>query len=223
MCPRVHLPLMNGRSPPIDGDMSTSAMPRPLVSLLTLTALALFSLALPPQAGASTRQCGSTTADGVRYTVESSSWGMNHDSIEPARCSTARRLMRKAIRRRSSTVDGWMCSHRGRSVTCIQGASGGRSVIAVRRRAVAATAASADATRVVDCGVYAYFPNVLISSARHMTCRAAARDMRRHKRPIRARFVTPGGFDCGRVSGSAYGGQWRCVKRARAYRFEFGD
>jgi hypothetical protein len=74
-----------------------------------------------------------------------------------------------------------------------------------------------------DCHTYAYFPNVLISSARNMSCRAARREMRRYRRPIRRTFRTPGGFRCFRVSGGRLGGQWRCVKGARAFRFEFGD
>ena len=84
-------------------------------------------------------------------------------------------------------------------------------------------APNASSAAVVDCNTYAYFPNVLISSARNMTCRAAARDMRRYRRPIDRRFRTPGGFMCVRVSGGAFGGQWRCVSGTRAYRFEFGD
>ena len=88
----------------------------------------------------------------------------------------------------------------------------------------AATAASAQAAAVVDCRNYVHDEvNIVISSARNMTCRAAERDMERYRGPIRRRFRTPGGFRCVRVSGGPYGGQWRCVKRARAYRFDFGD
>ena len=76
---------------------------------------------------------------------------------------------------------------------------------------------------VVDCSVFAHYPNVKITSARNMTCAAAARDMRRYRRPIFRRFRTPGGFRCVRVSGFELGGQWRCVNGARAYRFDFGD
>jgi hypothetical protein len=79
------------------------------------------------------------------------------------------------------------------------------------------------AADVIDCHVYAYYPNVLISSARNMSCGAAARDMRRNRKPISRRFTTPGGFSCSQVSGVPVGGQWRCVRGARAYRFEFGD
>jgi hypothetical protein len=81
----------------------------------------------------------------------------------------------------------------------------------------------AKAAWVRDCHTYAYYPNVLISSARNMSCRAARREMRRYRRPIRRRFRTPSGFRCYRASGGRFGGQWRCVKGARAFRFEFGD
>jgi hypothetical protein len=81
----------------------------------------------------------------------------------------------------------------------------------------------AESAGVVDCHVYAHYPNVLISSARNMRCRAAARDTRRYRRPIYRRFRTPGGFRCARVSGGPLGGQWRCVRGRKAYRFEFGD
>ena len=74
-----------------------------------------------------------------------------------------------------------------------------------------------------DCHTWASYPNVLISSVRDMSCRAAARDIRRHRGGISRRFWTPGGFLCARQSGMALGGQWRCVSGARAYRFEFGD
>jgi hypothetical protein len=64
-----------------------------------------------------------------------------------------------------------------------------------------AESSRAKAAAVRDCHTYAYYPNVLISSARNMTCRAARREMRRYRRPIRRRFRTPGGFRCSRVSG----------------------
>lgn len=86
-----------------------------------------------------------------------------------------------------------------------------------------AAGAPAGPAQVIDCHVYAYYANVLISSARNMSCRRAAQDMRRYRRPIYRRFRTPGGFRCRRVSGGRLGGQWRCVKGVRAYRFEFGD
>jgi hypothetical protein len=77
--------------------------------------------------------------------------------------------------------------------------------------------------RVVDCHTWAYYPNVLISSARNMSCRAARREMKRYKRPISRSFTTPDGFSCSRVSGGSLGGQWRCVRGTHAFRFEFGD
>ncbi len=87
-----------------------------------------------------------------------------------------------------------------------------------------ATGATAQSAGVVDCRNYVHDEiNIVISSARNMRCRAAERDMERYRGPIRRRFKTPGGFRCLRVSGGAYGGQWRCVKGGRAYRFDFGD
>jgi len=82
--------------------------------------------------------------------------------------------------------------------------------------------AVASPARVVRCHAHADF-NILISSARNMTCRAAAQEMRRYKGSIRTRFRTPGGFGCYRVSGSRFAGQWRCVRRTQAFRFEFSD
>jgi hypothetical protein len=72
--------------------------------------------------------------------------------------------------------------------------------------------------------VWADFPNTLISSAaRNMTCKAAAAEMKRYRGQIFRRFRTPGGFVCTRVSGVPEGGQWRCVRGGRAFRFEFKD
>jgi hypothetical protein len=84
------------------------------------------------------------------------------------------------------------------------------------------SAFAAPAARVVDCHARVDF-NLTISSARNMRCRAARRDMRRYRGSIARRFRTPGGFRCRRVSGSRLGGQWRCVRGRRAYRFDFGD
>lgn len=75
---------------------------------------------------------------------------------------------------------------------------------------------------VVDCHIQATETQV-VSSARNMTCAAAARDVRRTRKSISFSFVSAGGFRCTRVSGMALGGQWRCVAGMRAYRFEFGD
>jgi len=101
-----------------------------------------------------------------------------------------------------------------------------RIVAAAAVVALAGLAAPAGAiaspARVVRCHAHADF-NILISSARNMTCRAAAHEMRRYKGSIRTRFRTPGGFGCYRVSGNRLAGQWRCVRRTQAFRFEFAD
>lgn len=76
---------------------------------------------------------------------------------------------------------------------------------------------------VVDCHRYAPTFNVIITSARNMSCAAADRDMTRYRGSIRRYFTTPGGFRCSRQSGGRLGGQWRCVRGIRAYRFDFGD
>jgi hypothetical protein len=83
--------------------------------------------------------------------------------------------------------------------------------------------ATATTSRVVSCSTYADYPNILISSARGMTCVAARTDMKAYRGEIGKSFKTPGGFTCRQVSGVAEGGQWRCKRGARAYRFEFKD
>jgi hypothetical protein len=75
---------------------------------------------------------------------------------------------------------------------------------------------------VVDCHRYADYPNTLISSARGMTCSAATTVMKSYRGDIAERFTVKG-FRCRRVSGSPFGGQWRCVSGAKAFRFEFKD
>ncbi len=100
----------------------------------------------------------------------------------------------------------------------------GRLGAAAAASALLAVGATADAGAAVrDCNTYVYYPNSKISSARNMTCRAAAREMRRYRGSIERRFRTPRGFQCYRVSGGRLGGQWRCVRGTRAFRFEFGD
>jgi hypothetical protein len=81
----------------------------------------------------------------------------------------------------------------------------------------------ASASAVRDCRTWAYYPNVLISSARNLSCAKARRVMRRYRGPIYRTFSTPGGFYCYQVSGVSYGGQWRCTQGRRAFRFEFAD
>jgi hypothetical protein len=87
----------------------------------------------------------------------------------------------------------------------------------------AAQAAPSTSVNVVNCHVWADFPNTLISTARNMTCRAAATEMKRYRGQIFRRFRTPGRFVCTRVSGVPEGGQWRCVRGGQAFRFDFGD
>ncbi len=78
-------------------------------------------------------------------------------------------------------------------------------------------------TAVRRCHIFAPYPNILVTSARNMSCRAAARELRRYRGSITRVFRTPGGFVCGRVSGGPLGGEWRCVRKTQAFRFEFGD
>lgn len=82
--------------------------------------------------------------------------------------------------------------------------------------------ASASAA-VVTCSTYADYPNVRISSARDMTCAAARDVMKAYKGDYSKTFMAPRGFTCRRVSGVPEGGQWRCTRRAQAFRFEFKD
>jgi hypothetical protein len=98
---------------------------------------------------------------------------------------------------------------------------------AVAATAALAPAASADpvtggTAAVIDCAARVDY-NAYVSSARGMSCRAAAKDLRRYRGVLRQRFSTPGGFSCYQVSGIDIAGQWRCVKGSRAYRFEFQD
>lgn len=88
--------------------------------------------------------------------------------------------------------------------------------------ASSAGTAGAGQRGVVGCH-YAVDFNLVVSSARNMSCRAAGRELRRYKKSISRRFRTPGGFVCSRVSGGTFGGQWRCVRGGQAFRFEFGD
>lgn len=90
--------------------------------------------------------------------------------------------------------------------------------------AIVALPASADAAaRVVSCSTYSDYPNVRISSARGMTCGAARSVMKAYRGDIARSFETPAGFTCRQVSGVPEGGQWRCTRGARAFRFEFKD
>jgi hypothetical protein len=84
---------------------------------------------------------------------------------------------------------------------------------------VPATAAQA---KVVDCSSYADYPNTKISSARGLSCASAVKIMKSYQGDISKSFKV-GGYACGQVSGSQFGGQWRCVRGAKAFRFEFKD
>jgi hypothetical protein len=83
-------------------------------------------------------------------------------------------------------------------------------------------APQAGAAAVVDCRT-PVGPLRVITSARNMTCRKAARDLRAYRGLTKRRFRTPGGFRCVQVSGVPVAGQWRCSRGARAYRFDFVD
>jgi len=85
------------------------------------------------------------------------------------------------------------------------------------------TTAGAAVTRAAgDCRIQTG-PTITITSARNMSCRSAAREIRRYRGPVYRRFRTPGRFTCSRVSGGRLGGTWRCARGARAFRFSFGD
>jgi hypothetical protein len=73
-----------------------------------------------------------------------------------------------------------------------------------------------------DCNIQAT-NTATISSSRDMSCQRAAKEMRDYKGNISRRFTTPAKFTCTRVSGGALAGQWRCVHRNKAFRFEFAD
>jgi hypothetical protein len=88
--------------------------------------------------------------------------------------------------------------------------------------ALALVPVGAAQAHVVDCSVYAKAPNTKISSARGMTCADAVKVMRAYRGQIGRTFIAQH-FRCAQVSGSQYGGQWRCVRGAKAFRFEFKD
>lgn len=94
------------------------------------------------------------------------------------------------------------------------------SALAVSALALAA-AAPASAT-VRDCNAKVDF-NLVITSARNMTCGGAKFDMKRYRGSIKKHFTTPRGFSCNRIAGGRLAGTWRCVKGAKAYRFDFSD
>jgi hypothetical protein len=95
------------------------------------------------------------------------------------------------------------------------------TVLAAAAAALLLIPASAQAS-LHECDVQAT-NTATISSARDMSCDTAAKEMKRYRGEISATFKTPGGFACDRVSGGQFGGQWRCVKGHKAFRFEFRD
>jgi hypothetical protein len=87
---------------------------------------------------------------------------------------------------------------------------------------LAAVGAPAARASVVDCAVYADYPNTKVTSARNMTCGQAANLMKSYRGNISRRF-TVRAFTCTQQRGGQFGGQWRCVRASRAFRFEFRD
>lgn len=87
----------------------------------------------------------------------------------------------------------------------------------------AASGPTATTARVIDCNQRA-FSTTVITSARGLRCRTAARVLLRHRGSISYRFRIRGGWSCRRVSGVELGGQWRCRRRGgKAFRFDFAD
>jgi hypothetical protein len=66
-------------------------------------------------------------------------------------------------------------------------------------------------------------PEVYVTSARGLSCAAAAKEQRRYAWTGKNVFRTPGGFVCKGIGRGEVGYQLRCVKKARAYRLEFVD
>jgi len=87
--------------------------------------------------------------------------------------------------------------------------------------AFAGTSASA-ATVQCKTKVYKNGP-VYVTSARGMTCAAAAKEQRRYAWTGKNTFRTPGGFACRPSGRGTVGYQIRCAKGSLAYRIEFAD
>jgi hypothetical protein len=141
------------------------------------------------------------------------------------RCDDARSKLRRWLGRASLPRNqyGWYCARisNGRRL-CAGGNGGGAPYFTFKlRQATGSTTAQSAGVR--DCHHWASYPTVLISSVRNMTCRRAKRVMRQYRAPINRTFTIPAGFYCYRVSGFSLGGQWRCVKGSRAFRFDFAD
>jgi hypothetical protein len=76
----------------------------------------------------------------------------------------------------------------------------------------------------VQCKVDVYKnQTIYVTSARGMTCAAAAREQRRYTWTGKNTFRTPGGFSCKPSGRGKLGYQIRCTKGSSAYRIEFID
>lgn len=64
---------------------------------------------------------------------------------------------------------------------------------------------------------------VYVTSARGLTCAAAASEQQRYRWNGKNAFRTPGGYACQPSGRGTVGYQIRCVKGSRAYRIEFAD
>ncbi len=84
---------------------------------------------------------------------------------------------------------------------------------------------AAPAGSVVRCNTRVYKNGpVYVTSARNLTCGAAAREQRRYKWTGKnTSFRTPGGYRCAPFGRGAVGYQIRCANGVRAYRIEFPD
>ena len=72
-----------------------------------------------------------------------------------------------------------------------------------------------------DCNTRAWSTSY-ISSVRNMRCSGAVDVLRRYRGVVN-RVFRVSGFRCERVSGAPQGGQWRCARAEKAFRFEFAD
>ena len=95
------------------------------------------------------------------------------------------------------------------------------STVAIFLIALASGSASAATVR-CKTTVYKNGP-VYVTSARGLTCAAAAKEQRRYPWSGRNTFRTPGGYTCQPSGRGAIGYQIRCVKGSLAYRVEFAD
>ena len=89
---------------------------------------------------------------------------------------------------------------------------------------VLALGAGSTSAATVQCKTLVYKQGpVYVTSARGLTCTAAAREQRRYAWTGKNTFRTPGGYSCRPSGRGKVGYQIRCVNGARAYRIEFAD